>query len=437
MSAVAAAIHGVPARGWNPGSSHRGHRVVSSSRAPIAVAEESVVTSARTIEPASALLDALGAGERVECGVNASGVRGLFAARSLRRGEPVLEIPLREYGLTDDPGETRMSWSRQLGRKLVHLRRDALDDASSLSDAMRNYAGSLPKMGEPAPGLANDPACVAALAGAWDCTEAVAAMIKFAAQVTDSYAQERTLDPTLALEEWRWAMRAVHSRTFRVEDERGVRPTRRALIAAADLLNHTSVSDEVNCGWVADDAYFVVSATRDVPKNGELLFKYGDQSDAHFALFHGFVPSTNPHNRVLLFPNATNALDWYQTVVMEVPFGAPGWDTEKERVRETTRKTFGTYRVDARTGLRHRVIQDLYLREDGVASGSARMLFEEMCGDEAYASEVIARRAKELRREMEESTPAVDAALAALSQHSRELVRRYRQRKMDILSRVE
>ena len=61
MSAVAAAIHGVPARGWNPGSSHRGHRVVSSSRAPIAVAEESVVTSARTIEPASALLDALGA----------------------------------------------------------------------------------------------------------------------------------------------------------------------------------------------------------------------------------------------------------------------------------------------------------------------------------------------------------------------------------------
>ena len=117
--------------------------------------------------------------------------------------------------------------------------------------------------------------------------------------------------------------------------------------------------------------------------------------------------------------------------------GAPGWDEEKERVRETTRKTYGTYAVDARTGLRHRVIQDLYLREDGVVSGSARMLFEEMCGDEAYASEVIARRAKELRREMEESTPAVDAALAALSQHSRELVRRYRQRKMDILSRVE
>ena len=72
MSAVAAAIHGVPARGWNPGSSHRGHRVVSSSRAPIAVAEESVVTSARTIEPASALLDALGAGERVESPVLAS-----------------------------------------------------------------------------------------------------------------------------------------------------------------------------------------------------------------------------------------------------------------------------------------------------------------------------------------------------------------------------
>ena len=79
----------------------------------------------------------------------------------------------------------------------------------------------------------------------------------------------------------------------------------------------------------------------------------------------------------------------------------------------------------------------LFRSEDGVASGSARMLFEEMCGDEAYASEVIARRAKELRREMEESTPAVDAALATLSQHSRELVRRYRRRKMDILSRVE
>ena len=66
-----------------------------------------------------------------------------------------------------------------------------------------------------------------------------------------------------------------------------------------------------------------------------------------------------------------------------------------ERVRETTRKTFGTYAVDARTGLRRRVIQELYIREDGVASGSARMLFEEMCGDEAYASEVIARREHE------------------------------------------
>ena len=379
------------------------------------------------------LLDALGANERATCSTNADGVRGLFAKRPLARGEPVLEVPLGEFALMDDPG-SQTTWSRQLARKVVELRRRALerDEATTI---MRHYAMSLPKFGAPAIGLANDPSRVRALAVEWDCKEAVADMTTFAKQVDDSYARELELDQTLREDEWRWAVSLVHSRTFRIEDERGKRPTRRALIAAADLLNHSSVKEEVNCDWSANDEYFVVSTTREVREGEELLISYGEQCDRHFALFYGFVPRRNPYNRVKLFFNGREALDWYQALCGAPP-DAPGWHNEKERVVKLVCDKYGTYKLDKATGLRRRVIQDLYLGEGGKVNESMLLLFNEMCGDEDMAIAAVRERAKELREKMIEATARIDASLDGLDDYSRALVRDYRQRKIDILSHI-
>jgi len=397
----------------------------------------SVARSAEDVEKQNAsvdlLLDALGASASVTCSANAEGVRGLFAKRSLARGEPVLEIPLREFALMDDPG-SQTTWSRQLASKVVHLRRRALE-SDEMTTIMRHYAMILPKFGAPAIGLANDPSHVRLLAAQWDCKEAVTDMTTFAKQVEDSYARELELDQTLREDEWRWAVSMVHSRTFRIEDERGKRPTRRALIAAADLLNHSSVKEEVNCDWSANDEYFVVSATRDVREGEELLISYGEQCDRHFALFYGFIPRRNPFNRVKLFFNGREALDWYQALCGAPP-DAPGWHQEKERVVKLVCDKYGTYKLDKATGLRRRVIQDLYLGEGGKVNESMVLLFNEMCGDEEMAIAAVRERAKELREKMIDATERIDSSLDGLDDYSRALVRDYRQRKIHILSHV-
>ena len=378
------------------------------------------------------LLDGLGAGTRVACAERSDGVRGLFAKTSLKRGEAVLEVPLGEYGILDDPSDGA-TWSRQLGRRLVDVRRRG-NEKKNLSEVMLHYAMSLPKFGAPAVGLANDPSVAKALVEMWDCAESVDALTAFGKQVADSYASELALDPSLTDAEWRWALSMVHSRTFRIEDERGRRPTRRALVAAADLINHSSDSEMVNCEWTAYLDSFVVSATRDVPQGEELLISYGEQCDGHFALFYGFIPNPNPHNRVKLFLNGREAVDWYQDYV-GVPKGAPGWETEKERVVKLVCDARGKYAVDAETKLRRRVIQDLYLEKNGVSSESLRMLFDEMCGDEALAMAAVRARAAELREKMTRATRNVDEKLDGVDEHSRLLVREYRRRKIELLER--
>lgn len=381
-----------------------------------------------------ALLDVLGANERVACATRADGVRGLFAKTSMSRNDPVLEIPLAEFGILDDPSE-RTTWSRQLGRALVDVHRRSRASDPGLTETMKTYAMTLPKFGGEAIGLANNPDVASALADAWDCREAASDMQTFREQISNSYEQELALDPTLREDEWRWALSMVHSRTFRIEDEYGRRATRRALIAAADLLNHSSVRGEVNCDWSANDDYFVVTTTRDVRAGEELCISYGEQCDRHFALFYGFLPSQNPFNRVKLFFNGREALDWYQELCGATP-DAPGWSNEKERVVKLVCDKYGTYKMDKSTGLRRRVIQDLYLGEGGKVSDAMLLLFNEMCGDEEMAIAAIRERASELRANMLNTTERVEAALAGSDAYSQSLVREYRRRKIDLLSHI-
>ena len=300
---------------------------------------------------------------------------------------------------------------------------------------MRAYAMTLPAFGAPAIGLANDPKCVEIIAARLDDDEARRDATTFAEQIETSFQEEKTLDDALSEDEWRWAVSLVHSRTFRIENERGDRPPRRAMVPVADLINHTSAPSEVNADWSLEDGEFTVRATRDVKEGDELLFSYGDQSDRHFALFYGFIPKRNDFNRVKLFENGREALDWYQALC-GVPPDDEVWHREKERVVKLVCEKYGTYAKDPKTGLRRRFIQDLVLGDNGFVSDSMLLLLEEMCGDEEMAVAAVRERAKEIHADMVAATEEIDAALAPLDEYSRELIRAYRRRRVDILAQV-
>jgi len=388
------------------------------------------------------LLRNLSATTNARCGTNADGVRGLFATREIKRGEHVLEVSLRERAIRDEPGAgDGATWSRQLCRALVRLRRVSLTRGETPEahhdDQWRLYYESLPRMttGSTPIGLANDAKTVEVLARCWDCSEAVADMTTFARQIETSFAAEKAIDKGLTMEEWRWAISLVHSRTFRIEDESGRRATRRALVPGADLLNHSSASEGVNCDWKANDEYFVIQTTRDVREGEELMLSYGEQCDRHFALFYGFLPAPNPHNRVKLFMNGREALDWYQALC-GVEEGDEAWHREKERVVKLVCDKYGTYKLDKETGLRRRVIQDLYLGANGVVSDSMLLLFQEMCGDEDMAIAAIRVRAAELRDRMAEASERIECELNLLDEYNQRLVREYRARKIAILNHI-
>ena len=343
----------------------------------------------------------------------------------------------------DDPRADDARWSRQLGRRLIRLTRDVrsgrVDDSAAAISApaaelMRAYVECLPKERE-CIGLANDIASVEALRTTWDDASAREEMLTFAKQIESSYALESAMDDTLTMEEWRWAMAMVHSRTFRIEDEYGRRPTRRAMIPGADLLNHSSV--DANCEWTSDGKTFVISAARDIKAGEEFTLSYGNQCDRHFMLFYGFVPDPNPHNRVRIFADGKHALDWYQALC-GVDEADEIWDREKKRIVATFEKKYCVYRPD-KNGLRRCVAPDgLFLGANGVVDEALIMLLNEMAGDEDMAIAAIRARAAEVINLMESTTERIEQALRErnVSQYNVSLMRTFRERKVALLRHV-
>ena len=71
------------------------------------------------------------------------------------------------------------------------------------------------------------------------------------------------------------------------------------LVPYADLLNH---STKPNTTWFFDDdkKAFIVSATKNIPKNCEIYDSYGDKSNVELMMYYGFTIKNNPHSKLYI-----------------------------------------------------------------------------------------------------------------------------------------
>jgi len=359
----------------------------------------------------------------------------MFASRFVARGDDVATRDVaRVHGCIIDIDDVASegTWSRQLIRTLARDAREVRRGRGHKKT--KAYVESLPRERR-ACGLAYDERAVRALMHTWDDVKARDDVVMFERQTQRAFAEERANDQELTEEEWRWATAMVHSRTFRLEDEYGRRPTRRALIPDMDMFNHSS--SEANCEWKSNGETFVVSATRDVKSGEELFLSYGNQCDGHFMLFYGFLPEPNPNNRVRLFDNGAHALDWYQALC-GVARDDGAWENEKKRVNRAFENKFCVYRPDGSGLLRRVGLEGLFLGDKGVVDESLIWILTEIAGVEDVAIAAIRARALEVIDTMERTNALIERAFVEnnVSSQNIALMREFRRRKANLLRQV-
>ena len=375
--------------------------------------------------------------------------RGLFAARDVAEGEAVLRVPV-SLALNDGvapapyPGAP---WSVTLAAAILTAR-----DGGEESPWAR-YVASLPRetIGFANSPAADDPASVEILFddAASDELERYLTLLRGSHRAMTMMRHEWTL------EEWRWAMSQVHSRTFRVEEPSTASgQTRRLMVPFIDLLNHDSREGVWQCDWDCEwelgggGGDFVVRAKRDVAEGEEVLVSYGERCDRHFCVFFGFLPEPNPHNGVALFRNLEEAAEFYEKLCDDGENAAEAWSRAREtavatvRAEETSNATATETSSEGDedrewTSADAEAEEEAALRVGANATVDDRLLrlFEILSGDADVAVAAARIRAARMLEEMDESD-AGDAGDAGDADEALALAAAYRRRRRALLEDI-
>ena len=384
-------------------------------------------------------------------------VRGLFAERDITAEDEIFRVSLSEDDgrvFTDD--SMNFDWSSSLAKQIIMLRRkrrrnrriddyDADYDEEELKTA---YVNALPKE---VIGIANkccfygnnrdDDAryeLVSALFEAMGDHDAKTELMKYRKQVSSGDQEE----------EYGWAVSQVFSRTFRIEDAKGRRAPRRVMIPIADLLNHSSVDEEVNVTWrVTEDlSAFVIEAKRNIRKNEELILSYGERNDQHFLLFYGFLPNVNPDNSIVLWENVDECLNWYQELC-----GADENDTKWDTMKYKCKRTLGLLKKkdegdvdDDDDGHANEERRRFILSPNAKVDNTTLLVLNEISGDNDMAIAAVRVRGEEIlaQRFTSDEDLKIEIIFKRLMEETNmdetdvELLRSYRNRKRDILSEI-
>ena len=376
-------------------------------------------------------------------------VRGLFASREIKAKEELFHVSLKkedERVFIDNNENEDDDWAASLAKQiLVKRRRSTFSDDEKLKIA---YANALPKE---MIGIANK-CCF------YDNNTRYELVCKFFEATGDHDAKEELMKYEKQLssrsrrhgeeeeeeEKYGWALSQVFSRTFRIEDARGRRAPRRVMIPIVDLLNHSSVEEEVNVTWrVKEDlSAFIVEAKRNVGKDEELILSYGERNDQHFLLFYGFLPSMNPCNSVMMWENVDECLNWYQNLC-----GADENDTKWDAMKYKCKRALGLLKkkdegdfIDDDNDERRRFI----LSPNAKVDNTTLLVLNEISGDNDMAIAAVRVRAEEIlsQRFASDDDANIERIFKHLLEETQmdegdiELLRAYRNRKRDILREI-
>lgn len=284
-----------------------------------------------------------------------NGERGMIATKDIKKGSILFQIPLKVAVIDNNPSvgqdmpdmhdsktgfeEGSVPWSIRMACQILRLR--FAGDSCPWSP----YLDSLP-IKVPAPTLPDF---------GWENIKAVGyeagrRQLDFAQWLMSSHWESiRCLDVPdgTTFEDFAHAMSLVHSRTFSLpcstkESKDGVL---RFLMPLVDMLNHsgdvsplmTHTASEFNQSsviatdavrWdcvnkIGGEAWMIVSAVRDIVQGEEITLSYGERSNDDFFLYYGFVPPRNPHDNVILFTNASEAVEWYLGNLLNTTTGIP------------------------------------------------------------------------------------------------------------------
>ena len=223
----------------------------------------------------------------------------------------------------------------------------------------------------------------------------------------------------LSLEDWAWAYRMVHSRTFRGPPPRPGAAPARLMVPLADLANHSAAA---NAAWEVGADGFRMLALEDIKPGQQIFIDYGERSTDDFFLFYGFIPHDEA-DTVELFCDEAEALQWLadcsaatQAGTLPADSSAPqmleaapvdlAWLLSEDNVGDggapdtwpsdtvlqgAARGVEGEADVEARS--------NLVAAPEGRCSEALLELFEEALGDTAAAEDAVRARAKELLAE--------------------------------------
>ena len=378
-------------------------------------------------------------------------VRGLFASREIKAKEELFHLSLKkedERVFIDNYEKGDDDWAASLAKQiLVKRRRSTLSDDEK-KELKIAYANALPKE---MIGIANK-CCfydnntryelVCKFFEATGDHDAKEELMKYEKQVSSR--SRRHGEEEEEEEKYGWALSQVFSRTFRIEDARGRRAPRRVMIPIVDLLNHSSVEEEVNVTWrVKEDlSAFIVEAKRNVGKDEELILSYGERNDQHFLLFYGFLPSMNPCNSVMMWENVDECLNWYQNLC-----GADENDTKWDAMKYKCKRALGLLKkkdegdfIDDDNDERRRFI----LSPNAKVDNTTLLVLNEISGDNDMAIAAVRVRAEEIlsQRFASDDDANIERIFKHLLEETQmdegdiELLRAYRNRKRDILREI-
>jgi len=260
--------------------------------------------------------------------------RGLVTTQDAEPGEVLLSVPFTHAFIEEDAVDAGQPWSCGMALRLLRIlgEPEVGEEGGAL---LRPWAESLPTRIDTPPIQFSD----MELAGCLDGNTVKEARIMRGAHLDGYEAVAATVEAMgLRPEDYDWAVSVLHSRCFVLQPS-GLHIT----VPGIDMANHsfepnagvrTSHSPETCQGRSAVEdvceppepepsRFELVAGEAPIPAGEEVTISYGAWPNDLFFLLFGFVPDNNPHDAVVLFDGAEEALRFLNDTAEQS--GAPHW----------------------------------------------------------------------------------------------------------------